>query len=243
MNTVRTVSDAKRTFYTLHTRPISSIYRRVIDELMVEMHLLSVNVDFSYDPIYGFGVVSAFDRFMQGYRPEADVASIFNALCRSVEGDPQVYRRDAEALGQWVIGKSFSDVVNSLLDPSLLEDTFLLREVLTRLKSQGRFKYSRLFAIGLYTLLELANPEFSKDENCQTEVFTKLCKELNLPLDKLKKDVSLYRSNLEKLAQAQQVMADILRADRKQKERRTSGQDKSVTSPTESTSDPAKLES
>ncbi|MFM8003381.1 MAG: photosystem II biogenesis protein Psp29, partial [Dolichospermum sp.] len=49
VNNVRTVSDTKKTFYTLHTRPINTIYRRVVEELMVEMHLLSVNVDFSYD--------------------------------------------------------------------------------------------------------------------------------------------------------------------------------------------------
>ncbi|MFM6220517.1 MAG: photosystem II biogenesis protein Psp29, partial [Dolichospermum sp.] len=57
MNNVRTVSDTKKTFYTLHTRPINTIYRRVVEELMVEMHLLSVNVDFSYDAIYALGVV------------------------------------------------------------------------------------------------------------------------------------------------------------------------------------------
>ena len=63
MSNVRTVSDTKRSFYALHTRPISSIYRRVVEELMVEMHLLSVNVDFSYDSIYALGVVTTFDRY------------------------------------------------------------------------------------------------------------------------------------------------------------------------------------
>jgi len=41
VNNVRTVSDTKRAFYTLHTRPINTIYRRVVEELIVEMHLLS----------------------------------------------------------------------------------------------------------------------------------------------------------------------------------------------------------
>ncbi|MFM6203351.1 MAG: photosystem II biogenesis protein Psp29, partial [Dolichospermum sp.] len=81
MNNVRTVSDTKRTFYTLHTRPINTIYRRVVEELMVEMHLLSVNVDFSYDAIYALGVVTTFDRFMEGYQPEQDQESIFQAIC------------------------------------------------------------------------------------------------------------------------------------------------------------------
>ncbi|MER3587246.1 MAG: photosystem II biogenesis protein Psp29, partial [Mastigocladus sp. ERB_26_1] len=77
MNNVRTVSDTKRTFHSLHTRPINTIYRRVVEELMVEMHLLAVNVDFSYNPIFALGVVTSFDRFMQGYQPESDRESIF----------------------------------------------------------------------------------------------------------------------------------------------------------------------
>ena len=98
MNNVRTVSDTKRVFYTHHTRPINSIYRRVVEELMVEMHLLAVNVDFRYDPIYALGVVTSFDRFMQGYRPERDKTSIFDSLCQAIGDEPQHYRNDAERL-------------------------------------------------------------------------------------------------------------------------------------------------
>ncbi|MEO1521535.1 MAG: photosystem II biogenesis protein Psp29, partial [Cyanobacteria bacterium J06633_2] len=35
MSNVRTVSDTKRQFYKLHSRPISSIYRRIVEELIV----------------------------------------------------------------------------------------------------------------------------------------------------------------------------------------------------------------
>ena len=98
MNNVRTVSDTKRVFYTTHTRPINSIFRRVVEELMVEMHLLLVNVDFHYDPIFGLGVFTSFHRFMQGYRPEADIASIFDSICTALQDNSQRYRHDAERL-------------------------------------------------------------------------------------------------------------------------------------------------
>ena len=80
MNNVRTVSDTKRAFYGQHTRPINAIYRRVVEELMVEMHLLLVNADFNYDSIYALGVVNTFDRFMKGYEPESDRTSIYTAI-------------------------------------------------------------------------------------------------------------------------------------------------------------------
>ncbi len=239
MNTIRTVSETKRAFYSLHTRPIASIYRRVVEELMVEMHLLSVNAEFSYDPIFGFGVVSAFDRFMQGYRPEADVDSIFNALCRAIGSDPQVYRSDAESLGTWAVNKSLPDLVASLSTPSQSDTAPQLQDVLNRLLNQGQFKYSRLFAIGLYTLLELASPDLGRDEARQSEVLGRLTDALHLPMDKLKKDISLYRINLEKLIQAQQVMSDILQADRKQKERRATEQEPAITPSSASTDQPS----
>ncbi len=43
---------------------------------------------------------------------------------------------------------------------------------------------------------------------------------LNLPKEKVGKDVELYRSNLEKLRQAQEVLADVLKADRKKQQER-----------------------
>jgi photosystem II biogenesis protein Psp29 len=78
-------------------------------ELLVEMHLLSVNVDFRYDPIYALGVVTSFERFMQGYSPESDKASIFNALCQAVDANSDHYRYEAETLLNEAKGLSITD--------------------------------------------------------------------------------------------------------------------------------------
>ena len=96
MDKIRTVSDTRRAFYHYHTRPINSIYRQVVQELMVEMHLLSVHVNFKQDPIYCVGVSESFDQFMTGYKPEEDKSSIFNALCKAVEANPDDYRYQSE---------------------------------------------------------------------------------------------------------------------------------------------------
>jgi photosystem II biogenesis protein Psp29 len=222
---VRTVSDTKRAFYTLHTRPINSIYRRVVDELMVEMHLLSVNADFHYDPIYGLGVVTAFDRFMQGYRPEADKESIFSALCQALQDDTQKYRHDAEQLRS----EAASLTVDSFLSQVKQLDgasSGLLFDTLRSVSSREKFKYSRLFAIGLYTLLELLDPSLVKDESRRNQALKTLSDVLKFSDDKVQKDLELYRSNLDKITQAQIVLEDILKADRKKKEERAKAKDK-----------------
>jgi len=236
VNNVRTVSETKRAFYTTHTRPINSIYRRVVEELLVEMHLLAVNSDFRYDPIYALGVVSAFNGFMQGYRPEADIVSIFDGLCKALQDDPNRYRHDAERL-QAIAKRLSSQELISWLDQSLpITDAYDLQEAVRAIANNPQFKYSRLFAIGIYTLLELSDPGQVKDESQRLEALKKACAALKLPEEKFQKDLELYRSNLEKMAQARIVMEDALKADRKKREEREKAKAASSTAtPSDST--------
>lgn len=239
MNKVRTVSDTKRDFYNRHTRPVNSIYRRFVEELMVEMHLLSVNVDFRYDPIYALGVVTSFNRFMQGYRPPQDQESIFNALCQSVGQEAQQYHQDAELLKRLSGRISADELVSWFGSPKPLDAVGDFHNTVAAIANNPKFKYSRLFAIGLYTLLEQADSELVKDEKLLTEALKQIAQALNLPEEKLQKDLELYSSNLEKMAQAQSVIEDVIKAERKKREQRAQAQNKVAT---ESTEDSAKDE-
>ncbi|MBE9004735.1 photosystem II biogenesis protein Psp29 [Fortiea sp. LEGE XX443] len=232
MNNVRTVSDTKRTFYSLHTRPINTIYRRVVEELMVEMHLLSVNVDFSYNPIYALGVVTTFDRFMEGYQPERDKESIFHAICQAVEQEPQHYRQDAERLQALAKILPVHDLIAWLGQTENLGRYPDLQAQLQAIATNPQFKYNRLFAIGLFSLLEQSDPDLVKDEKQRTEALKTIAAGLHLSDDKLNKDLELYRSNLEKMSQALVVMADMLSADRKKREQRQQQSTTPVTPPT-----------
>lgn len=221
MDKIRTVSDTKRDFYAHHTRPINSIYRRVVEELMVEMHLLSVNVDFLLDPIYCLGVVTSFDRFMQGYRPERDKESIFHALCHSVGGDAEKYRQQAESLTALAEQMSVQDLISWMGSPNPPQGTENLWASLQAIANNPNFKYSRLFAIGVYTILEEAYPDLIKDEERRERALKQISEVLHLPGEKMQKDLELYRGNLEKMTQAIGVLEDALQADRKQREKRT----------------------
>lgn len=224
MNNVRTVSDTKRAFYNVHTRPINTIYRRVVEELIVEMHLLSVNIDFSYNPIYALGVVTAFERFMQGYQPERDKESIFNALCQAVEDEPQRYRQDAERLGALAKSLPVKDLIDWLSGTTHLDSTGDLQEQIQAVANNPNFKYSRLFAIGIFTLLELADSGLVKDEKQRVEALRQMSTILHVPEEKLNKDLELYRANVEKMEQALIVMADMLSAEQKKRQKRNQDQ-------------------
>ncbi len=219
MDKNRTVSDTKRSFYEHHQRPIIAVYRRVVEELMVEMHLLSVNVDFRPDPVYRVGVCESFDKFMEGYVPETDRESIFRALCQSVEANPDEYKKISSQLLSFASEASVEELMEWLANPNAdkgLDD--LIGEWRAALENPN-FKYSRLFAIGLYSLIQKTDPEVVKDEEKLMKLIQSLCEKLSLPVDKLKKDLDLYRSNLDKMDQMLKVLADVLEASKKKKQK------------------------
>jgi photosystem II biogenesis protein Psp29 len=220
VSNLSTVSDTKRKFYNSYTRPINSIFRRVVEELIVEMHLLLVNDDFNYDSIYALGVVSSFDRFMANYRPEEDKAPIFTSLCQAVDSSVEQYRQDASAVKALGDQLGDQDTLGKLVSMATSDATDALSQNIKAVSNNPKFKYSRLFGIGLFTLIEGAAPEKLTTEEGRKESIEKLSAALRLPTDKLGKDLDSYRSNLSKLVQMEAAMADVLEAGRKKREQR-----------------------
>ena len=218
---MKTVSDSKRAFYAAYPRPINSIYRRVIEELLVEMHLLSVNADFKPDPIYYLGIVTSFERLMQGYQPEKDKEQIFNALCTATDADAQSYKSQAGTLLSLADNKSIDELVEWLGNPTAEEDAGYIVEPIKTIANNEDFKYSRPFGIGIYTLLEECDRELVKDLDKRNEKVDAIAEKFKISGEKMKKDLELYQGNLEKMDQLLQVIEDVLEASRKQREKRS----------------------
>lgn len=220
MSNVRTVSDTKRAFYNHFDRPVVSVYRRVVEELMVEMHLLSVGADFAYDAMYALGIVTTFNRFMDGYRPEGDPEAIFVALCQSVEeASAEQYRSDAQQLLNETEGLSAEALKSGVANLEAAPSEGVLG-LLKYVAARDRFKYSRAFGVGLYTVIEKVDPELVKDKDKLMAFLKETAEAIGISFDKLQKDVELYRSNLDKMSQAKAIMADMLEAERKKREER-----------------------
>ena len=209
---VPTVADTKRAFYTYHPRPVHAVYQRVVEEMLVEMHLLQVNVAYRYHPLYALGVVTSFDALMAHYTPTAHRDSIFQALCRALNHDPQVLRADAQRLLTLAQGESGVALRDWLRQPGMpfsAQDP-LQRELQTWLTPPPP-KYSRLVGIGLWTLVQTVLPE--AESQWPTAVRT-LAQALNLNAERVERDLDLYRSSLDRLNQARAVLADILKGSK-----------------------------
>ena len=186
---------------------------------MVEIHLLRVNEDFRNDPIFALGVVGTFDRFMAGYEPATDRDSIFKALCGAEELDPSQFRSDAESAKSAAAGHSSEDLL-AWVTQSAASGGEGIAGTLQAIATNPKFKYSRLFAIGLYNLLESADPALVAEAEKLNEYIDKLAVPLNLSATKIQRDLELYRGNIDKLVQAQKAMAEFIEGERRRQQKR-----------------------
>ncbi len=216
VNTPPTVSDTKRRFYQAFPKPVHSVYRQVIDELLVEAHLVRVSQTFRYDPIFALGFVTSFDRFMGGYRPEGDRTKIYSALVSALQFDPATLRHDAEQLLSLAQHQP-TEVMAVLTTPDSAPVLEPLSHHVKAIADNPQFKYSRLFAVGLFTLMETADASGWQDGERRKSLLQAVSAVLKINGERLWRDWEVYQSSLDKLQQSKQMMADLVEAERKKR--------------------------
>lgn len=221
MSEALTVADSKRAFHSAFPHVISPLYRRMVDELLVELHLLSRQRGFRPDPLFATGLVQVFDGFSKGYRPEEQRDALFQALCASSGFDAADLRRQQrqtlEALGQHSV-----DEVRQWIERQGEGAPAPLAEALASIRRED-FHYSRLMAVGLLALLESAQGADAMDPQTLRQAAHEIGAAMGLLRDRLDKDLSLYASNLEKMAQAVELMEETVAAERRRRERQAGG--------------------
>ena len=76
-----TISDSKSDFHKEFPYVIPPIYRKLADELLVELHLLSHQKNFKNNSIFAIGLKEIFSKFTNGYKPSDHISKLFNAIC------------------------------------------------------------------------------------------------------------------------------------------------------------------
>ncbi|XP_039796510.1 protein THYLAKOID FORMATION1, chloroplastic isoform X2 [Panicum virgatum] len=207
-----TVAETKLNFLKSYKRPIPSIYSTVLQELLVQQHLMRYKRTYQYDPVFALGFVTVYDQLMEGYPSNEDRDSIFKAYITALNEDPDQYRDDAQKMEEWARSQNG----NSLVDFSSRDGEIeaILKDISERAKGTGNFSYSRFFAVGLFRLLELANAT-------EPTVLDKLCASLNVNKRSVDRDLDVYRNILSKLVQAKELLKEYVDREKKKREERS----------------------
>ncbi|KAK9152144.1 hypothetical protein Syun_010453 [Stephania yunnanensis] len=208
---VPTVAETKFNFLKAYRRPIPSVYNTVLQELIVQQHLMRYKKTYQYDPVFALGFVTVYNQLMDGYPSDDDRDAIFRAYVQALKEDPEQYRTDAQKLEDWARGQN----ANTLVDfPSRDgEVEAILKDIARRVGGKGSFSYSRFFAVGLFRLLELANAT-------EPTVLEKLCIALSIDKRSVDRDLDVYRNLLSKLVQAKELLKEYVAREKKKREDR-----------------------
>lgn len=219
MSDALTVADSKRVFHAAFPHVIAPLYRRMVDELLVELHLLSRQKGFHPDRLFAVGLVQVFDSFSQGYRPAEQRLPLFHALCLASGYDADAFRAERDgALAS--IGQHRLEEVQGWIDNKGAGAPEPIASTLTSMQRPD-FHYSRLMAVGLLCLLEHAQGADSLDPAELRRYAHDLGTSMGLLQDRLDKDLNLYAANLEKMALAVELMEETVAAERRRRERQS----------------------
>lgn len=221
MSVAQTVSDSKRAFHRAFPHVIAPLYRRMVDELLVELHLLSRQRGFRANPLFACGLIQVFDGFAKGYRPPEHKAGLLDALCSATGFDAPSLREEADRCRN-AMGHHAVEEVKGWIERQGDGAPEPLASALASIREPD-FHYSRLMGVGLLSLLEQAQGADAMDPATLRSYAHDLGGAMGLLRERLDKDLSLYAGNLEKLAQAVELMEETVAAGRRKRERQQAG--------------------
>ena len=214
-----TVADSKRAFHQAFPYVIAPLYRRLVDELLVELHLLIHQKGFHADGLFAVGLTQVFDSFSNGYKPEAQREPLFQALCSANGFDGAAFRQMASDAATQV-GHHSLDEVKGWLSNRGEGAPAPIAGLLYGVQRED-FHYSRLVAVGLLSVLQRAQGAEAVDPQALRSAAHEIGEAMGLIKARVDKDLSLYAGNIEKMTQAVELMEETVAAERRRRERAT----------------------
>ena len=193
MSVRATISDSKSDFHKEFPYVIPPIYRKLADELLVELHLLSHQKNFKQDSIFATGLKEIFITFTKGYKPSEHIDKLFEAIC------------NCNGFNSATINNSSQELLSNARSFTEEELNSFLTKIVND-KEENDY-YSRINAIGIYKLIsEIPLFDGIEEENINKEI-EKISASLGYQYSRVEKDISMYKSNIEKMKQALEIIA------------------------------------
>ena len=193
-----TVSDSKKLFHEQFPYVIPGLYKRIVDEMLVELNLLNHKNEFKQDFLFCIGLTETFKEFMKGYKPEKHLDLLFESLCSSSNFEAKEIKEISQKSQKEFCKKSSQDLLK------------LLQE-----KSNSKLYPSRILNLAIYILISNAQDLKEKNESEKNEMISNIFEKLNLSANKAEKDIGIYKSSISKMQQAKELIEELRTKDKK----------------------------
>ena len=193
-----TVSDSKKLFHEQFPYVIPGLYKRIVDEMLVELNLLNHQNDFIQDQLFCVGLTETFKKLTKGYKPDKHLVPLFESLCNSSNFDP----------------KKIKDISKKTLE-EFKEKSLKQIDILLKEKSASNLYSSRILNLGIFLIISNATDFNELKDSERNKTISDIIKKLNLSVNKAEKDIGIYKSSLVKMEQAKELLQEAKIKDKK----------------------------
>ena len=198
-----TVSDSKKLFHEQFPYVIPGLYKRIVDEMLVELNLLNHQKEFKQDLLFCIGLTETFKELTKGYKPEKHLDLLFESLCSSTNFEAQEIREISQNSQNEFRDKSSKDILKLL-----------------KVKNNSKLYPSRILNLGAYILISNSNDFKEKKESEMNKMISDIFEELSLSPNKAEKDIGIFKSSLSKMEQAKELIEELKIKDKKKENER-----------------------
>ena len=193
-----TVSDSKKLFHEKFPYVIPGLYKRIVDEMLVELNLLNHQNEFKQDYLFCVGLTETFKELMKGYQPEKHLGLLFEALCSSTNFEEKEINEISKKSQKEFKDKTVKDILKLLIE-----------------KSNSKLYPSRILNLGIYILISNSQDFKEKNESDKNKMTSDIFEKLSLSANKAEKDIGIYKSSISKMEQAKELIEELRIKDKK----------------------------
>ena len=198
-----TVSDSKKLFHEKFPYVIPGLYKRIVDEMLVELNLLNHQNEFKQDYLFCVGLTETFKELMKGYQPEKHLDLLFESLCSSTNFEAKEINEISKKSQKEFKDKTSKDIFKLLIE-----------------KSNSELYPSRILNLGIYILISNSQDLKDKKESDKNKMNSDIFEKLSLSANKAEKDIGIYKSSISKMEQAKELIEELRIKDKKKSQKK-----------------------
>ena len=193
-----TVSDSKKLFHEQFPYVIPGLYKKIVDEMLVELNLLDHQNEFTQEHLFCIGLTETFKELMKGYKPEKHLDLLFESLCSSTNFEAKEINEISQKSQKEFQAKTSKEILS------------LLKE-----KNNSKLYPSRILNLGIFILISNAQDIKEKNESDINKMTSDIFENLRLSTNKAEKDIGIYKSSISKMKQAKELIEELRIKDKK----------------------------
>ena len=197
-----TVSDSKKLFHEKFPYVIPGLYKRIVDEMLVELNLLNHQNEFTQDHLFCVGLTETFKELMKGYQPEKHLDLLFESLCSSSNFEAKEINEISKKSQKEFNDKTSKDIFKLLIE-----------------KSNSKLYPSRILNLGIYILISNSQDFKEKNQSDKIKMNSDIFEKLSLSANKAEKDIGIYKSSISKMEQAKELIEELRIKDKKKEQK------------------------